>query len=201
MKFAKFISYFFHPINFSIIGSILYFLYIPRYIFKPLEYNILIVVFIGTYLFPVLLLLFMKRFRMIENYQMRGIEERKFPTLLFTGITLIIWNWLHKTNLVDLLSLFYLGYAICLLLSYVLLYFKKKISLHTAAIGGLIGFLIYFSLYYEINILPLLVVLFALSGLIASARLKLNAHTVSEILLGFLLALISQFLVYFIYSI
>lgn len=201
MKFAKFISYFFHPINFSIIGAVLYFIFIPRYIFKPLEHNILILIFIGTYLFPVLLLFLMKRVGMIQNYQMSSIEERKFPTLLFTGITLIIWNWLHKTNLVDLLSLFYLGYAISLMLSYVLLYFNKKMSLHTAAISGLIGFLIYFSMYYEINLLLLLIVLFIISGFIISARLRLNAHTYPEVLIGYFLGLLSQFIVYFVYSI
>lgn len=200
MKFAKFISYFFHPINFSIIGSILYFLYIPRYIFKPLEHNILIIIFTVSYILPILLLLFMKRFRMIQSYQMNTIEERKFPTLLFIGITLIIWNWLHKTNLVDLLSLFYLGYAVCLFFTYIFFYFNRKISLHTASIGGLIGFLIYFSMYYEINLILPFVALFIISGFIVSARLRLNAHTFTEVILGYFLGLATQFLVYFIYS-
>jgi membrane-associated phospholipid phosphatase len=200
MKFAKLISYFFHPINFSIIGAILYFILIPRYIFKPLEHNILIVIFIGTYLFPVLLLFIMKKFKMIQSYQIANIEERKFPTLLFIGISLIIWNWLQKTNLVDLLSLFYLGYAICLLLSYILLNFNHKISLHMAAVGGLIGFLLYFSFFYEINLLLLIIALFIISGIIASARLRLNAHTFSEVFIGFILGAISQIITFLVYS-
>jgi membrane-associated phospholipid phosphatase len=200
MKFAKLISYFFHPINFSIIGAILYFILIPRYIFKPLEHNILIVIFIGTYLFPVLLLFIMKKFKMIQSYQIANIEERKFPTLLFIGISLIIWNWLQKTNLVDLLSLFYLGYAICLLLSYILLNFNHKISLHMAAVGGLIGFILYFSFFYEINLLLLIIALFIISGIIASARLRLNAHTFSEVFIGFILGVISQIITFLVYS-
>lgn len=200
MKFAKLISYFFHPINFSIIGAILYFILIPRYIFKPLEHNILIVIFIGTYLFPVLLLFIMKKFKMIQSYQIANIEERKFPTLLFIGISLIIWNWLQKTNLVDLLSLFYLGYAICLLLSYILLNFNHKISLHMAAVGGLIGFILYFSFFYEINLLLLIIALFIISGIIASARLRLNAHTFSEVFIGFILGAISQIITFLVYS-
>ena len=151
MKLAKFISYFFHPINFSIIGAMLYFLFIPKYIYKPLEHTILIVLFIGTYLFPILLLFLMRRFGLIHSYHMATIEERKFPTLLFISISLFMGYWLYKTTVVNLLALFYFGYGVCLITSYILLYLNQKISLHTAAIGGLIGFLIYYSYQFEIK--------------------------------------------------
>jgi len=201
MKLAKFVSYFFHPINFSIIGAVLFFLFIPKFIFKPQEYTILIVIFIGSYVFPVLLLILLKRFRMIESFHMVTIEERKFPTLLFISISYIIGNWLFKLALVDILALSFFGYGLCLIFSYILFYFRLKISLHTAALGGLLGFLIYFSYHYKINIIPLLAVLFILSGVIASARLLLKAHKITEIILGFVLGILSQFLVFWIYII
>lgn len=200
MKFAKFISYFFHPINFSIIGALFYFLFIPKYIFKPIEHSILIVLFIGTYVFPVFLLFLMKRLGMIHSYHLATIEERKFPTLLFISISIFMGYWLYKSSSVNLLALFYFGYGICLIGSYIFLYFNRKISLHTAAIGGLVGFLIYFSFYFKINLTILFVILFVLSGIMASARLRLNAHTLSEVFLGYLLGLFSQIIVFLIYS-
>jgi hypothetical protein len=201
MKFAKFISYFFHPINFSIIGAMLYFLFIPKYIYKPLEHTILIVLFLGTYLFPILLLFLMRRFGLIHGYHMATIEERKFPTLLFISISLFMGYWLYKTTVVNLLALFYFGYGVCLITSYILLYLNQKISLHTAAIGGLIGFLIYYSYQFEINLIVLFIILFVLSGIIASARLKLNAHILSEVFWGFFLGILSQLIVYGFYII
>jgi len=201
MKFAKFISYFFHPINFSIIGAMLYFLFIPKYIYKPLEHTILIVLFLGTYLFPILLLFLMRRFGLIHGYHMATIEERKFPTLLFISISLFMGYWLYKTPTVHLLALFYFGYGVCLIASYILLYLNQKISLHTAAIGGLIGFLIYYSYQFEINLIVLFIILFVLSGIIASARLKLNAHILSEVFWGFFLGILSQLIVYGFYII
>jgi hypothetical protein len=201
MKFAKFISYFFHPINFSIIGAMLYFLFIPKYIYKPLEHTILIVLFLGTYLFPILLLFLMRRFGLIHGYHMATIEERKFPTLLFISISLFMGYWLYKTTVVNLLALFYFGYGVCLIASYILLYLNQKISLHTAAIGGLIGFLIYYSYQFEINLIVLFIILFVLSGIIASARLKLNAHILSEVFWGFFLGILSQLIVYGFYII
>tara|TARA_R110001583_G_scaffold71272_1_gene201060 strand:+ start:2649 stop:3257 length:609 start_codon:yes stop_codon:yes gene_type:complete len=201
MRFSKFISIFFHPINFPIIGALLYFLFIPKYIYKPQEYLFLGVIFILTYIFPLVLLLLLKRFKMINSYQMKTIEERKYPTLLFTSISFILWNWLVKSTRVDLLSLLFLGYAIAFIISYLFLFFKVKISLHTGAIGGLIGFLIYFSYTFQINLIVLISLFFILSGLIASSRLRLQAHTQSEVFLGFIIGLGSQFLAYFLYFI
>lgn len=199
MKFSKFISYFFHPINFAIIGAILFFLFIPKFIYKPQEYIILAVIFTGTYLFPLILLYLLKRFGMINSYHMITIEERKFPTLLFISISFIIGNWLYKSAIVDILALFFFGYGLSLICSSILLYLKLKVSLHTLAISGLLGFLIYFSYFYKINLLPILAILFVLGGLVSSARLRLHAHKLKEVLLGFAVGLIPQFIVYYIY--
>ncbi len=201
MKFSKFISYFFHPINFPILGSILYFLLLPEYIFKPQEHLIIAVIIIGTYIFPLFLLILLKRFEMINSYHMETIEERKFPTLLFISISYIIGNWLFRLSIVDILSLFYFGYMLVLVSSYVFLYYKLKISLHTAAIGGLIGFFIYFSYFYKINLILILSIFFLISGLIASSRLKLLAHNTYEVFLGFVIGILSQFIVFSIYII
>lgn len=199
MKFSKLISYFFHPINFPIIGTILFFLFIPEFIFKPQEYLIIAVIFIGTYIFPILLLWLLKRFEMIKSYHMVTIEERKFPLLLFISISFIIGHWLYKSAIVDLLSLFFFGYGLSLIGISLFLYLKIKVSLHTLAISGLIGFLIYFSYFYKINIITILATLFVLAGLVASARLKLRAHQLNEVLLGGAIGIAAQFIVYFIY--
>lgn len=199
MKFSKFISYFFHPINFPIIGTILFFLFIPKFIFKPQEYTILAVIFIGTYLFPIILLWLLKRFGMINSYHMVTIEERKFPTLLFISISFIIGNWLYKSLIVDILALLFFGYGLSLICTSIFLYLKLKISLHTLAISGLIGFLIYFSYFYKINLIPIMALLFALGGLVASARLRLRAHQLNEVILGCVVGFASQFIVYFVY--
>lgn len=199
MKFSKFISYFFHPINFPIIGAILFFLFIPKFIFKPQEYTILVVIFLGTYLFPIILLWLLKRFQMINSFHMVSIEERKYPTLLFISIALFIGYWLYKSSIVDILALFFFGYGLSLICASLFLYLKLKISLHTLAISGLIGFLIYYSYYYKINLTPILALLFVLAGLVASARLRLQAHQLNEVILGSIVGFTAQFIVYFVY--
>ncbi|MDV7186168.1 hypothetical protein R3X25_02650 [Lutibacter sp. TH_r2] len=192
MGFSKFISYFFHPINFPIVGTIVYFLFIPKHIYKSQEYTILTVIIIGSYLFPLFLLFMLKQFKMISSIQSATIEERKFPTSLMIAISLILTNWLFKNQIVDLLALFFLGFGIALSIAYLLLHVKIKISLHAIGISGLIGFLLYFSYVYRINFILIYILLFVLAGFIISARLKLRAHTAKEVFLGFFVGLLSQ---------
>jgi hypothetical protein len=127
------------------------------------------------------------------------IEERKFPTLLFISISFIIGNWLYKSLIVDILSLLFFGYGLSLICTSLFLYLKLKISLHTLAISGLIGFLIYFSYFYKINLIPIMALLFVLGGLVATARLRLQAHQLNEVILGCVVGFGSQFIVYFVY--
>jgi membrane-associated phospholipid phosphatase len=201
MKFSKFISYFLHPINFPIIGTILYFLLIPQHVFIEQEHLIIKIILLFNYAFPLLLLFLLKRFKMIDSYHMVTIDERKFPTLLFVSVSFILGNWLYKSNVVDLLALLYFGYGLALLFSYLLLYNNLKISLHTAAAGGLISFFIYFSYSYQLNMIVIISILFIISGLIATSRLKLKAHNSKEVYLGFMVGLFSQVIAYSIYYI
>jgi hypothetical protein len=201
MKISKIISTFFHPINFPIAGAILYFILLPKYLFIEQERLLLSIIFALTYIFPLILIFLMKTFKMINSYHMETIEERKFPLLLFISLTFFIGYWLFKSSVVDLLSVFYIGYGIGLTIAYILLYFKIKVSLHTAAISGLIGFIAIFSLHYKVNLLVFIVILLILNGSIATARLKLQSHTFKEVFLGFVLGIASQFFIYAIYII
>ena len=201
MNFSKFISYFFHPINFPVVGTIIYFLFIPRHIFKIQEYTILSVIFVGAYLFPLLLLFVLRHFKMIASLQAATIEERKFPTSLMIAVSLIITNWLFKNEVVDLLALFFLGFGIALSLTYLLLHINIKASLHAIGISGLIGFLMYFSYSYKINLILIFILLFILAGFIVSARLKLKAHTQKEVIYGFSIGLLSQLATFGVYYI
>lgn len=192
MKYHKFISIFFHPINFPIIGTLFFFLFLPRFINKTQEHTTLILVGIGTYIFPLLMLYVMKRFRMIESYYMKGIEERKFPLIMFIAISFIIGNWIYKAPNMTLLALFYFAYGVGLILAYLMLFAKFKISLHTSAIGGLIGFLLCFSYLYKVNLLLFIAILTVLAGMVGTSRLVLSAHKINEVLAGFILGIIIQ---------
>lgn len=196
MLFYKAISYIFHPIIFSIIASLLYFIILPSHITKQSEYGILTLVFLSTYIVPIILLLFLKRFKMITNYHLHTIEDRKFPILFMFVLFILLGNRLLATDIVNLLAYSFFGCALALLLVYIGFFAKLKTSLHAISISGLIGFICVLSFEYKLNLLVLLVFLFFLFGIISISRLKLEAHDNNEIYFGFLIGFISQLAVY-----
>ena len=197
MKFYKFISYILHPILVPIVCTLLYFIIIPNHIPREFAYWVLGIVFVTTYIIPLLLLYFLKKVKLIENYQLSIVNDRKFPILFFTTLTLVLGIRLLKFNVVDLLAFSFFGCALALGIVFILLFIKIKTSLHTLGISGLIGFIMMISYEYKLNLLVLLILLFLLFGIIATSRLKLQAHKMSEVLLGFFIGLLSQLIIYF----
>jgi len=200
IQFHKFISFIFHPIIIPIASSILYFIIVPNHIPKGFSYRVLALVFAMTYIVPIFLLLFLKKVKLIDSYHLTSINERKFPILFFTVLFFLIGKFLLKTNAINLLSYSFFGCSLALSLVYLLFSAKIKTSLHTLAIAGLIGFIITLSFHYKFNLQLLLIVLFLLFGSVATSRLKLKAHTLTEVILGFFIGFFSQMIVYFFYT-
>ncbi len=200
MFIYKLISYVLHPLLFSFLGSFLYLYLSPKHILKEQQYIILIIVFISTYIIPILLLAFLKRVHMINDYHLRNIEERKFPILFFIMLSFLIGRAMVSTQVADLLAFSFFGVAFALSFTYLLFNIKIKTSLHTLGIGGIIGFVMVMSYEYRLNFNSLLAGLFILAGLIGVSRLALNAHRPKEIYIGFLLGLISQFISFQVYQ-
>ncbi|HBK71814.1 MAG TPA: hypothetical protein DDZ39_09205 [Flavobacteriaceae bacterium] len=200
MKFHKFISFIFHPIVLPIVSSLIYFIIAPHHIPKEFSYRVLALVFVMTYILPIFLLLFLKKVKLIESFYLISIDERKFPLLFFTILSFLIGNFLLKTNAIDLLAYSFFGCSLALCLVYLLLFSKIKTSLHTLAISGLIGFITVISYKYQLNLLTILILLFSLLGLVATSRLKLKAHTLTEVVLGFFLGFTSQIIVFIFYT-
>lgn len=200
LQWYKAISYILHPLLFAFFGTFLYLYLSPEHMTKQQEYVILLIVFVSTYIIPILLLSLLKRVGLIDDYHLRTIEERKFPILFFIILSFLIGRTLLDVQIVDLLAFSFFGIALGLSMSYVLFSLKLKTSLHTLGIGGLIGFIIVMSREYQMNYNATLALLFFLAGLIGMARIGLNAHRPSEVYLGFLLGSIAQLLTYLLYQ-
>lgn len=200
MKINKITSYILHPILVPIIGTLLYFILLPRHTSRDLEITIITSVFVATYLLPLLLLSILKKSKVIESFHLENIEERKFPLLFFISIAYLLSTLIKKGYSTMHLALFFYGVTLALILAYFLLYKRFKISLHMIGIGGLIGFFSFFSYEYQINLLLILVILFLMAGFIASSRLSLKAHQRKEIYWGLLTGFICQITAYLIYS-
>ncbi|PCI10519.1 MAG: hypothetical protein COB73_03310 [Flavobacteriaceae bacterium] len=157
-------------------------------------------VFIGTYVIPLFFLLTLKSSKVIESLHLENIQERKFPIMFFISIAILISTLLKRIPSIMELSLFFYGMTLALVLVYLLLYIKFKVSLHMIGISGLIGFFIFFSYEFKMNLLLFIAFLFFIAGAIASSRLKLKAHNFKEIYWGALIGIFSEFAVYLFYN-
>ena len=200
MLFFKVISYVLHPLLFAFMGSFIYLYLTPKHVVKEQEYIILFVVFVSTYIIPIILLALLKKVKLIDDYHLRSINERKFPVLFFIMLSFLIGRALMAIHIVDLLAFSFFGVAFALSFTYLLFNLKIKTSLHTLGIGGIIGFVMVMSYEYQLNFNAFLAGLFVLAGLIGISRLALNAHRPKEVYIGFVLGIVSQWISFQIYQ-
>ena len=198
MKFHKFISTILHPIVVPTIGVMLYFLIIPNTFESNQKLAILSLIFVVTYLIPLLILVLLKKLGFINSYQTETIKERKLPITLMIIVFYLLANTLEKTtNLKDLAILFY-ATTLGLFFIYFLFYFKIKASIHLLSLGIILGFFMVLSSIYSQIYLLIYIIILLLAGLLASSRLHLKAHTNKEVYIGFFTGIIATQLVHYL---
>jgi membrane-associated phospholipid phosphatase len=196
LQLAKLISYLFHPLLMPFIGSLIilnsnsYFSYSIPSQFKAI---ILALIFLNTAVVPALVSFYMLKKGWITSLHMHQTHERRVPYLLTAIFYMITYYILQKTPLPPMLMLMILGASlavvICLIVNLV-----WKISAHMVGIGGLLGAIIGISLRFKSDMFLFIIVLVFISGLVASSRLRLNAHSPMQVFAGFITGFLSEFL-------
>ncbi|MCT4699300.1 hypothetical protein [Tenacibaculum haliotis] len=198
MRWHKFISTILHPIVIPTIGIILYFIITPINLSRHQQYTILGVVFVVTYVIPILLLILLKAIGYIKSYQVHGIKERKIPIFFMMTLLFFLGKFFLETTIIRDLSYLFFGVVFGLGCIYILFITKIKTSLHLLSIGAATGYFLLFQQIHNTFILPIIIVFILLSGLLASSRLHLKSHSVKEVYLGFFIGLISPFIAYYL---
>ncbi|QMU62834.1 MAG: hypothetical protein GKR88_00145 [Flavobacteriaceae bacterium] len=195
MRFHKFISTLLHPIVTPTVGIILYFIFVPHALTKEQHFFILALVFGATYIIPIFMLLVLKGIGLIESFGLHTIRERKIPLFLMMVVFYCLGKSLLGISLIRDFAVLFYGTSFSLVWLYFLFIIKLKVSIHLVSMGNALGFFLVLIGMYNLNLLPVLMIMIVLSGLLASARLHLKAHTPTEVYLGFFIGMISQFLV------
>ncbi len=196
MKLEKISSYVIHPVVFGTITTLSYFIILPTFLPSDLKWNIISIVFVSTYLIPIIFLFLLKSFKTIGSFHLEDANERKFPVFFFIILNFVLYSRLIEIPKLELLSLFFLSSSVSLVFVYVFLFFNIKISLHTLALGLYTTFLMLISYHFKIRLIILISAVLLISGFIAMARLKLKAHNTAEVYTGFFLGVIVEILLY-----
>lgn len=179
------------------VGVILYFIFIPHRILKEQQTALLSLVFVSTYLVPILLLFLLKKLKLIQSFQAQSIKERKIPLFFMMVLFYTLGKTFSSVNAIRDIGILFYGTTLGLILVYLLFFTKLKTSLHLLSLGNAIGFFLSLGIIYSTAVLPIIILFVLLSGLVASARLHLKAHISKEIYVGFFVGIISQFFVFY----
>jgi len=196
MKLHKFISTILHPTVLPTVGAFLYFIFVTQTFEKRLQLIVLGLIFVLTYIVPILLLFFLKNFGFIKDFQVSSIKERRVPVIFMILILYFLGNTIIQIPMIRNLGILFYGTSLSLICIYILFSIKLKSSLHLVSMGNMLGFFLIMTNVNNLSILFIILLLIFLSGILASSRLYLKAHTPIELLIGFFLGFISQFLLF-----
>jgi hypothetical protein len=185
-KIAQYISVVFHPILIPLYSF--YFLLNNDLLLSLLHIKgkifLFLIIAVGMVLLPASLIPFFRYFKLIRSYQMEEREERYIPLAVSFVLYIMTYLTLRRFPVPAIVPSYVLGGALLVLVN-LLVMLRWKMSLHSMSLGGLTG--IVTLLYYANPSVSAFWVIASLllSGLVATARLFLNAHTPAQVYTGF----------------
>lgn len=192
--FLQAVSYIFHPLFIPVAGTVAYFLITPKY--SPIEAqsgNVL-PIFILTVIIPIIAYLILKNLGLVHSVVAPTIKERRYPIYISILLLFMVVYKVIPNNYAAELHYYFLGLIAAAMATLVLLFLNFKSSMHLMGMGSLLMYLICLSVHFEINVTLALSALILLTGLVATSRLYLKAHSKPELLIGFLIGIVSQLL-------
>jgi membrane-associated phospholipid phosphatase len=155
----------------------------------PQKWLIISLIFITTFLIPSIISLFMVKRGLVRTMHMHGREERTFPYMITVVCFYLTYYLLKELQISPVFSYFMAGATFLVILTLVINLFWK-ISGHMISIGSMAGAIIGLSILMNLNLAKLVMIVIGISGLVAYARLRLNAHYPAQVYSGFFMGLI-----------
>lgn len=192
--FLKIAAWLFHPLFIGIYGVLLYFWVTPRFVQSEVVYGKLLVVFMITFLVPVIFYFILRNLNWVQSASLSTVNERKAPLTILAVLLLILLRMVFDFYNYPELYYFFLGMLFTVISAWILALFKFKASLHMMGISGLAMYAIALSIHFNINILMTIAFLVIACGWVASSRLHTKSHTTVELIIGFFIGWIPQLL-------
>jgi hypothetical protein len=187
-------SYILHPIFISMYATLFY-LYCKEDIFTNQEkYFVLFQILIITILVPVLFFLLLKSTGHVNSVMVHETSQRKIPLILQCFLYILLVKRSIVITRYPELHFFFLGALFSTIIALICSLFKIKASLHMVAISGFAIFVIGLNIHLQMQNPYWSALLILLTGIVASSRLEMNAHTPKEILLGLSIGVFPQLL-------
>jgi hypothetical protein len=173
----------------------LFYLFCKGDIFTNQEkYYVLFQILIITILVPILFFMLLRSTGHVKSIMVHETSQRKIPLILQCFLYIL----LVKRSIVIMrypeLHFFFLGALFSTILALIASLFKIKASLHMMAISGFTVFVIGLTIHLQMQNPYWTALMVFLTGIVASSRLAMEAHTNKELLLGLALGIFPQML-------
>ena len=195
IRTARVISAIFTPFSIPFLAFLILFLFSYLRI-MPIQYKLIVlgVVYCFTILMPTLTIFL---FRKINGFSPEDLGERKrrfMPFLLTITSYVFCLVMMHRLNIpwymTGIILAALIMMAICIVVN-----LKWKLSEHMAGVGAIVGGLVSFSALFGYNPVWWLCLFILIAGVLGTARIILQHHTLGEVLVGFAVGLICSLLV------
>jgi hypothetical protein len=206
-QIARYISSIFHPVFMPFLGILV--LYYSGLVsgFNPyligdskvFTYQLFGMQFLFTCFIPCLAILVLLKLGQISDIHLPSREERYLPFLLslmsYTAYTVICIQYLSE-SIPPILIFFILGASIGVFFSFMINLFWK-ISIHMMGIGGFTGMMLTMASLYKTDLTWVYIGIIT-AGLVGFSRLQMNAHSIKQVALGFVLGILSETYILFL---
>lgn len=183
---ARIMSMIFTPFYLPIVGLIALFIFSYMSLL-PMMYKLvmLAIVYLLTVVAPSLLIHLYRLCQGWTSHELGRKERRLVPYIISIVCYFACFFWMEYRNTPRVISIIVVV-ALTIQMVCALINIWWKISTHTAAIGGVAGGLVSYSIAFSFNPLWWLCFVLILAGAVGTARMILRQHSLSQVIGGFL---------------
>ena len=183
---ARIMSMVFTPFYLPIVGLIALFIFSYMSLL-PMMYKLvmLAMVYLLTVVAPSLLIHLYRLCQGWTSHELGRKERRLVPYIISIVCYFACFFWMEFRNTPRVISIIVVV-ALTIQMVCALINIWWKISTHTAAIGGVAGGLVSYSIAFSFNPLWWLCFVLILAGAVGTARMILRQHSLSQVVTGFL---------------
>lgn len=190
---AKVLSVLFTPFYLPILGLLILFIF--SYLsLLPWTYKLflLLMFYLFTVLLPTALIRFYRRYQGWTLIELGSRERRAIPYVISIFSYLLCYYIMAATHVPHFMGSILIA-ALVIQVACAIINLFIKISTHTAAIGGVAGALLAFSVIFSFNPVWWLCVVLLLAGMVGTSRMILRQHSLRQVVLGFLAGVACSF--------
>lgn len=190
---AKVLSVLFTPFYLPILGLLILFIF--SYLsLLPLTYKLflLLMFYLFTVFLPAALIRFYRRYQGWTLIELGSRERRAIPYVISIFSYLLCYYIMAATHVPHFMGSILIA-ALVIQVACAIINLFIKISTHTAAIGGVTGALLAFSVIFSFNPVWWLCIVLLLAGMVGTSRMILRQHSLRQVVLGYLAGVACSF--------